>query len=215
MSPIFIISYLTLFTSCSYNETRLKNHIIDPYRGCRRIPQEARDRVRNADTSNHQTSTQPPITPSSSLPTHNTTPVTPGPPVKRKRETAILTTTPIQNQPIVAPADSDMLVGIGSTAEPQVTNQVRVAVEFSMTNATVHRATWIAAELLTEFQRELFDVSLIPKQTDDIFNIYIGGKVAWSRVPGQPLPDYEHLRPMVRAQCCHANIKVELTGGLR
>lgn len=33
----------------AYNETRLKQHIVDSFRGCRKIPQSVRDRIRAAD----------------------------------------------------------------------------------------------------------------------------------------------------------------------
>ena len=83
---------------------------------------------------------------------------------------------------------------------------VRVAVEFSMTSGTLMRATWIAQELISEFHRDIVDVGLIPRSSENTFNIWIGGKIAWSRGVGQPLPDYDHLRPMVRAQCCNASL---------
>lgn len=75
-----------------------------------------------------------------------------------------------------------------------------------MTSGTLMRATWIAAELISEFHRNIIDVGLIPRSSDNTFNIWIGGKIAWSRGVGQPLPDYDHLRPIVRAQCCNATL---------
>lgn len=143
---------------------------------------------------------------SAALPAHSP-PAVQAPPPKRKREPGISGTTPIQNQPSVVQvaADSDLPVGIGPTSEPQLTH-VRVAVEFSMASGSLLRATWIAAELISEFHRDIFDVSLIPRISENTFNIWIGGKIAWSRGVGQPLPDYDHLRPIVRAQCCNATL---------
>lgn len=100
----------------------------------------------------------------------------------------------------------DLLVGIGSTAEATQSAPMRVTVEFSMASGTLLRATWIASELLTEFHRDIGDLTLVPKSSENTFNLWIGGKIVWSRGVGQPLPDYEHLRPIVRAQCCNATL---------
>lgn len=98
-----------------------------------------------------------------------------------------------------------MPVAIAGTPETQSAH-VRVAVEFSMSSGTLMRAIWIASELINEFHRDIVDVGLIPRSTENTFNIWIGGKIAWSRGVGQPLPDYDHLRPIVRAQCCNATL---------
>lgn len=148
----------------------------------------------------------PAATSAATLPAHSPPPVQ-APPPKRKREPGISGTTPIQNQPSVVQvaADSDLPVGIGPASEPQSTH-VRVAVEFSMTSGSLLRATWIAAELISEFHRDIVHVALIPRSSENTFNIWIGGKIAWSRGVGQPLPDYDHLRPIVRAQCCNVTL---------
>lgn len=128
-------------------------------------------------------------------------------PAKRKREPALsnIPTTPpqqIQTNPSVT-AEPDIPVNLSPVAEAQPSHtNVRVAVEFSMTSGGLLRATWIASELISEFHRDILDVGLIPRNAEHTFNIWIGGKIAWSRGVGQPLPDYDHLRPIIRSQCC-------------
>lgn len=184
-----------------YNETRLKNHIIDSNRGCRRITPEIRERVRAGTGANVQA-----MSSSAALPTPSP-PQVQAPPAKRKLEAVLSAVTPIQNQPPV--------VGVGADLDLHDTQQggadtsasdVRVAVEFSMSSGSLLRATWIAAELLTEFHRDISDVALVPRSDQNTFNMWICGKIVWSRGVGQPLPDYEHLRPIVRAQCCTATL---------
>lgn len=146
------------------------------------------------------------MTSSAALPTL-APPQVQAPPAKRKLESVITTVTPIQNQPQVVSVGGDLELPdaqAGGT-EAQATH-VRVAVEFSMSSGSLLRATWIAAELLSEFHRDIVDVALIPRPTQNTFNMWICGKIVWSRGVGQPLPDYEHLRPIVRAQCCNATL---------
>lgn len=112
------------------------------------------------------------------------------PPAKRKRESVPA------DEVALALAEPD--VGVGApTATSGV--QLKVSVEFSVAAGGLLRAQWIVAEMIQEFHREVVVVSLVPSANDNIFNIWIGGKCVWSRGPGQPLPDFEHLRPLVRA----------------
>lgn len=101
------------------------------------------------------------------------------PPPKRKRESITASAVPDPGCPAGA--------------------QLRVSVEFSVIDGGLLRAQWIVAEMIQEFHRDVIVVSLVPSQSDNVFNIWIGGKIVWSRGPGQPLPDFEHLRPLVRA----------------
>lgn len=75
-----------------------------------------------------------------------------------------------------------------------------------MASGALLRASWLAAEIISEFHRDIFEVTLSLTSTENTFNIYIGGKVAWSRGEGQPLPDYDYLRPIFRAQCSNATL---------
>ncbi|PXF45483.1 hypothetical protein BWQ96_04781 [Gracilariopsis chorda] len=231
----------------AFNETRLKHHITDPYRGCRRVPPEVRERIRAADAQNAGTSaaslraaaaaaatstlvqntavaaTQAAIH-APLLGTH-ISPHQPLPPTKRKREASLTNlATPTTTAQQLQGAHSEAEIGVhlppsseahsplvaaagGSTLGTNSNNNgtdVRVAVEFSMTSGGLLRATWIASELISEFHRDILDVGLIPRTSENTFNIWIGGKIAWSRGVGQPLPDYDHLRPIIRNQCCAA-----------
>lgn len=133
-------------------------------------------------------------------------PHTPLPPTKRKHEATHLSVTPsLPPTATVVPMETDLPVGY--SVGPDKTGYIRVAVEFSMTSGALLRATWIASELISEFHRDIADVGLIPRMQDNTFNMYIGGKIAWSRGVGQPLPDYEHLRHIVRQQCCNASMQ--------
>lgn len=242
-----------LFLLYRYNETRLKHHIIDQYRGCRRIPVEARERVRSADSAHHSgqqqaspsPSPQPPppvqtIPPASTvIATVATTPAesvllastqVPTPPthiphaitqqsaqltavgIKRKHPATKEGFSPkesrprktedsIQSSPTLS-IPTELVAAVSERSLPGL----RVAIEFSMSSGTLLRATWIAAELISEFRSHVIDVNLIPRSAEHTFNIWIGGKIAWSRGVGQPLPDYDHLRPVVHAKCAGASI---------
>lgn len=125
-------------------------------------------------------------------------------PVKRRRSETI---TPPGSALATNPMPSAVLAQATVAPELKRENDAKahIAVEFSMTNGTLMRATWIAAELLNEFHQYIRDLGLVPCASDNIFNIWIGGKIAWSRGIDQPLPDYEHLRPIIRAQCCQTS----------
>lgn len=192
----------------SYNETRLKNHITDPYRGCRKIPQESRDRIRSSDLRAQHNVAAGNVNVGVGVGVMPTLP-----PAKRKRsDGGGLGGASHHNQNSASAAAVAAVAAAVSGSDGMPLNvqmpgppdppspHVRVAVEFSMSSGSLLRATWIAAELITEFHRDLVEVGLMPSSsTEDTFNIWIGGKVAWSRVPGAPLPDYDHLRPIVRA----------------
>lgn len=95
---------------------------------------------------------------------------------------------------------------VAAVAERMDRTGVRIAIEFSFPSATLMRATWIAAELIAEFRPHVVDVSLIPRSTENTFNLWIDGIIAWSRGVGQPLPDYDHLRPLLRAKCSNSSL---------
>lgn len=210
-----------------FNETRLKHHITDPIRGCRSISNEARERVRTADAVSNQPGTSSGTLVATASTSNRSNADHPSlPPTKRKRSSISLATTPpgvtstpnVVGNPSIVPGPNvvtpnalvgvttpDLTVGLPQRHDPQPT-QLKIAVEFSMTSGTMMRATWIAAELLNEFHTSITEVSLVPRPNNHIFNIWISGKMAWSRGEGQPLPDYAHLQPIVRAQCRQAGL---------
>ncbi len=192
----------------SYNETRLKNHIIDPYRGCRKIPEHVRERIRAAHaragsgaaalaavvaaTQNGGIVVPPQVAPEPQ--TQPPPPPPPPPPAKRKREPSVV-------EELQPPPPT--LIQAQTAGDTATGAQLNVSVEFSMLGGGLLRAQWIVAEIIQEFHRDVIVVSLVPTQSESVFNIWIGGKLVWSRGPGQPLPDFEHLRPLVRAHVQH------------
>lgn len=65
--------------------------------------------------------------------------------------------------------------------------------------AWLHRATWVAQELLTTFQEELRDggVAMVPG-TGGIFEIHADGERIWSRKDDGGFPDIVALKRLVR-----------------
>lgn len=59
------------------------------------------------------------------------------------------------------------------------------------------RAAWMAQELLSTFENELGEVSLVPG-TGGIFEIYVGSTRIWSRKEQSGFPDVKELKQMVR-----------------
>lgn len=129
--------------------------------------------------------------------------------IKRKREPietqpipnihARLSNSPFAHQSMISNRLPDELVT--AVAERPNLDGIRIAIEFSIPSATLMRATWIASELIAEFRPHIIDVNLIPRSTEHTFNLWVNGNIAWSRGVGQPLPDYDHLRPVLRAKC--------------
>lgn len=194
----------------AYNETRLKNHIIDPYRGCRKIPSETRERIRLA----HARAAQGNAAAAAAAALAHAGQAS-GMQAQAQVQVHTQTQAHAQAQPqaqmgdIVVPAakrkresvlDGALLPG-AQASDPGGTG-LRVGVEFSLNNAMggLLRAQWIASELVHEFHRQLVFITLQPNSGDDnVFNIWINGKVVWSRGPGTAMPDYEHIRPLIRA----------------
>jgi selenoprotein W-related protein len=59
------------------------------------------------------------------------------------------------------------------------------------------RAAWMAQELLTTFENELDEVSLIPG-TGGIFEIRVGNKILWSRKEKKRFPNITEIKQIVR-----------------
>lgn len=59
------------------------------------------------------------------------------------------------------------------------------------------RAAWMAQELLTTFEQELDEVSLVPG-TGGIFEVRTDEKVLWSRKDMVGFPDIKELKQIVR-----------------
>ena len=59
------------------------------------------------------------------------------------------------------------------------------------------RAAWIAQELLTTFENELEEVSLVPG-TGGIFELRANGELLWSRKVEKRFPQITELKQLVR-----------------
>ena len=59
------------------------------------------------------------------------------------------------------------------------------------------RSAWMAQELLSTFEEELNELTLIPG-TGGIFEIHVNGKRIWSRKEQQGFPDIRELMQLVR-----------------
>ena len=59
------------------------------------------------------------------------------------------------------------------------------------------RSAWMAQELLSTFEEELDELTLIPG-TGGIFEIHVNGKRIWSRKEQQGFPDIRELKQLVR-----------------
>ncbi|MBS8229954.1 SelT/SelW/SelH family protein [Marinobacter salarius] len=59
------------------------------------------------------------------------------------------------------------------------------------------RSAWMAQELLSTFEEELNEMTLIPG-TGGIFEIHVNGKRIWSRKEQQGFPDIRELKQLVR-----------------
>lgn len=59
------------------------------------------------------------------------------------------------------------------------------------------RSAWMAQELLSTFEEELSELTLIPG-TGGIFEIHVNGKRIWSRKEQHGFPDIRELKQLVR-----------------
>jgi selenoprotein W-related protein len=59
------------------------------------------------------------------------------------------------------------------------------------------RAAWMAQELLSTFEQELGEVSLVPG-TGGVFEVRTEDKVLWSRKEKDRFPDIKELKQIVR-----------------
>ncbi|GGZ12754.1 hypothetical protein GCM10007049_00560 [Echinicola pacifica] len=59
------------------------------------------------------------------------------------------------------------------------------------------RAGWMAQELLTTFDQEIDEMSLLPG-TGGIYDIYANGNLVWSRKEEGRFPDITELKQAVR-----------------
>ncbi len=73
----------------------------------------------------------------------------------------------------------------------------RLEIEYCTQCRWLLRATWMAQELLTTFQKELGEVALIPG-AEGIFEVRLEGKSIFSREQQGRFPESKELKQLVR-----------------
>lgn len=76
-------------------------------------------------------------------------------------------------------------------------NNYKLQIEYCTQCRWLLRAAWLAQELLTTFEQELEEVSLVPG-TGGIFEVRTGDKVLWSRKKEGRFPDIKEIKQIVR-----------------
>ncbi|KAJ8903082.1 hypothetical protein NDN08_006397 [Rhodosorus marinus] len=62
------------------------------------------------------------------------------------------------------------------------------------------RAGWTAQELLTTFEKELVGVTIAPATSSGVFDVYLDGKLVFSRKEVGRFPEMKELKQLVRDQ---------------
>ncbi|NIP38818.1 MAG: SelT/SelW/SelH family protein [Candidatus Dadabacteria bacterium] len=78
-----------------------------------------------------------------------------------------------------------------------MSDKYKIQIEYCTQCRWLLRAAWMAQELLTTFEQELAEVSLIPG-TAGIFEVRTEDKVLWSRKQEGRFPDIKELKQIVR-----------------
>jgi len=60
------------------------------------------------------------------------------------------------------------------------------------------RAAWLAQELLSTFEQELAEVTLIPDATGGVFDVHLDDQLVWSRADQQRFPEPKEIKQAVR-----------------
>ena len=74
----------------------------------------------------------------------------------------------------------------------------RVEIRYCTGCRWLMRAAWMAQELLSTFEAELGEVTLIPDSTGGAFEITIDGSLVWSRRDQGRFPEPKELKQRVR-----------------
>lgn len=77
-------------------------------------------------------------------------------------------------------------------------NQVKI--EYCPGCKWLPRATWVAQELLTTFEKELESVAIAPAKVSGDFNIWVNGQLLFSRKENGGFIDIAPLKRMLRDQ---------------
>jgi selenoprotein W-related protein len=73
----------------------------------------------------------------------------------------------------------------------------KVEIEYCTQCRWLLRAAWLAQELLTTFEQDLYSVSLQPG-TGGIFEVRLNGEVIFSRKQAERFPESKELKQLIR-----------------
>lgn len=76
-------------------------------------------------------------------------------------------------------------------------HQNRVEIIYCRQCRWLHRAAWMAQELLMTFDEEIGEIALVPG-TGGIFEVRVDGEIVWSRKDKGRFPDIKELKQSVR-----------------
>jgi predicted Rdx family selenoprotein len=190
----------------------LRTHIIDPSRGCQKVPEAVRERVRKESGDIRNSDALASESPSRDRPlpdgfkARNGSPTMsgngneptylqggPGPSGESRRATM---TNP-------GPKNASTVVGAASShrkSKEEGESTIHIGIEFSRESGMQLRALWIATELLGgQFSKYIGHLSLVPVAAEHTFSMRIDDKAVWTRVPGQAALDYDAIRPILMA----------------
>lgn len=74
----------------------------------------------------------------------------------------------------------------------------RIEIEYCTGCKWLLRAAWLAQELLSTFESELTEVSLLPGSKGGIFEVRLNGETVWSREQRGRFPEAPELKKLVR-----------------
>ncbi|CAM9977364.1 unnamed protein product [Phaeothamnion confervicola] len=90
------------------------------------------------------------------------------------------------------------LVEEGSNTEATNSQIPRVVVEYCPGCRWMLRSAWLAQELLSTFETELFEVALRPSRVAGTFEVRVDGKSVWERRRDGGFPEAKVLKQRVR-----------------
>lgn len=73
-----------------------------------------------------------------------------------------------------------------------------IAIEYCPKCGWLLRSAWLAQELLTTFQDDLHNVTLIPSETGGRFEVRLNDKVIWDRKTEGRFPEAKEVKQLVR-----------------
>jgi selenoprotein W-related protein len=79
-----------------------------------------------------------------------------------------------------------------------MSERTRVEIEYCTGCQWLLRAAWMAQELLSTFEADIDELSLVPGSTGGIFEVRLNGDVVWSRKEQGRFPEAKELKRLLR-----------------